>query len=352
MAKEQGISVADATKRLGEQRALGDRGNRLEKSLAGREGDSYLDDNGRLVVNTLDAAGDAVVRHAGALPHRVDDSSARLDNILHLLDRQAARSGVGTVQGWYVDVPTNTVVVTATTGAKDAKALAITKLASRFGASVRIEHRPASQAPRTTETLRGGFQYIIATGQACSIGFNTVDSLNRNVVLTAGHCVKKSGTMSRNGYAIGAHSDGGLPDERLRDVLELVPVVLEPTPSVWKYNNTYVNVVGVWNNPPVGATVCKSGRTTGYSCGKITALNRTVNYPEGMVYGLVQHNNCVEGGDSGGSNISGGAYALGVTSGASMIAGKCQSKYGYTNVSYYQPIGEALQANGLRVLIP
>ena len=42
-------------------------------------------------------------------------------------------------------------------------------------------------------------------------------------------------------------------------------LVALPTPSVWKRNNTYFNVVGVWNNPPVGTTVCKNGRTTGYS---------------------------------------------------------------------------------------
>jgi streptogrisin C len=101
----------------------------------------------------------------------------------------------------------------------------------------------------------------------------------------------------------------------------------------------------------VGATVCKSGLKTGFTCGRITALDVTASYGANIIYGLTQHNACVEPGDSGGSNISGGAYALGVTSGASLVDRKyCLSRYGQRNVSWYQPIGEALSRNGLRLL--
>ena len=65
----------------------------------------------------------------------------------------------------------------------------------------------------------------------------------------------------------------------------------------------------------------------------------------------MRHTACVEGGDSGGANISGyGSYALGVTSGASTSYDQCRSKLGGTNISWYQPIGEALSRNGLRLL--
>ena len=43
-------------------------------------------------------------------------------------------------------VPTNTVVVTVTRGALDADTFALTKLATSFGDSVRVEYRPADQA--------------------------------------------------------------------------------------------------------------------------------------------------------------------------------------------------------------
>lgn len=52
LARQKGISVAEANKRLGQERVLGERGARLEKSLAGRSGGSYLDANGQLVVTS------------------------------------------------------------------------------------------------------------------------------------------------------------------------------------------------------------------------------------------------------------------------------------------------------------
>jgi hypothetical protein len=201
--------------------------------------------------------------------------------------------------------------------------------------------------------LAGGFEYVPPTGGTCSVGFNTIDSSNRNVVLTAGHCITRTGTVSRNGYAIGNVRTANFPADDYGTFWNSYSSYWRPSPSVYNYSNaTYVGVRGLWENPSVGATVCKSGRTTGYTCGRITALNQTVNYPAGAVYGLVRHSACVERGDSGGSNISSGAYALGLTSGASMdSAGRCWAKSGYQNVSYYQPVGEALRANGLRVLI-
>lgn len=64
------------------------------------------------------------------------------------------------MHGWYVDVPTNTLVVTVTAGAKDARTLAIIKQVSSFGSSARIEYVPAEQAPRPAEWIVGGHQYL------------------------------------------------------------------------------------------------------------------------------------------------------------------------------------------------
>lgn len=351
LAARAGISATEAAKRLAAQQALGDLGARTEKSLAGRSGGHYLDASGRLVITTLDAAGDEAARRAGARPHRVDDTSARLAGIMREFDRHAARSGAGAAQGWHVDVLSNSVVLTLTSGAEDPQTLALRKVASAFGASVRVSEQASAQAPRTTAYLVGGFEYVTATGGACSVGFNTQDSVGRNVVLTAGHCVKTSTTMSRNGYRIGGTRTANYPTDDYGTFWNDYSSYWQPSVSVYKYNGTYVNVRGQWNAPPVGATVCKSGRTTGWTCGTITAHNQTVVYGGHTVYGLVRHNACVEPGDSGGSNISAGAYALGVTSGASLTsAGACLSKVGSPNVSWYQPIGEALSANGLRLL--
>ena len=351
MAEQHGISVQQASRQLSREMALGDRGKRLEKALRGRTGGSFLDESGDLVVTTLDDDGDAVVSMGGAQPQRVDDRAARLDNIMRALDR-ASGAGAGSLQGWYVDVADNSVVVTVSEGATDARTKALTKVAGSFGDSVRIETAPAAQQPQTTAYLVGGFEVVLPGGGTCSAGFNTRDAYGRNVVLTAGHCTKTPGMISRQGYWVGNTRTANFPADDYGTFWNSYPSYWTPSVSVYKYNGTYVNVRGQWNAPTVGATVCKSGRTTGYTCGAITALNQTVVYTGGKtVYGLVRHNACVQGGDSGGSNISAGAFALGVTSGASMTtSGLCLSKVGQPNVSWYQPIGEALTANGLTLL--
>jgi Alpha-lytic protease prodomain/Trypsin len=352
-ASQKSISIAESRARLKREQALGTQGTRIEMLLAGRSGGSYLDSQGNLVVTTLDAASAVVAKQSGARAQRVDDSSARLDAIMDRLDRQASKDGAGAVQGWYVDVPTNSVVVTVTERANDSKTVAMTKLAKSFGDSVRIELQSADQAPKPAEYLVGGLEYLLPDrAHVCSIGFNTVDALNRNVVLTAGHCVKASGWLSRNGYLIGSTRTANFPGDDFGTFWNSYPSYWQPSTSVYLYNGTYATVAGQWDNPPVGATVCKSGRTTGFTCGTITALNQTVAYPEGTVSGLVRHTACVEGGDSGGANISAGYYALGVTSGAATVkgTGECLSKVGQANVSWYQPIGEALTANGVRLV--
>ena len=112
LAAGRRISVAEATKRLGRQKSLGDAGARVEIALRGASGGSYLDADGALVVTTLDPAGDAAATAAGARPQRVTRTAAKLNAIVKRLDTAAAATGAGGVQGWYVDVPTNTVVVT------------------------------------------------------------------------------------------------------------------------------------------------------------------------------------------------------------------------------------------------
>src|SRR3546814_10184058 len=73
---------------------------------------------------------------------------------------------------------------------------------------------------------------------------------------------------------------------------------------------------------PIGAAICRSGRTTGWHCGAIQAKNVTVNYSSGeTVLKLTQTTACSEGGDSGGSYISGTGQAQGVLSGGS---GNCK----------------------------
>ena len=89
----------------------------------------------------------------------------------------------------------------------------------------------------------------------------------------------------------------------------------------------------------VGASVCRSGSTSGWHCGTIQRLGTTVRYAEGTVNGLTQTNVCAEPGDSGGPFIA-GAQAPGVTSGGS---GDC-TRGGTT---FFQPVNPILSDFGL-----
>ena len=107
------------------------------------------------------------------------------------------------------------------------------------------------------------------------------------------------------------------------------------------FNGGEVPVAGA-QEAPVGASVCRSGSTTGTRCGVIQAKNVTVNYPEGAVSGLTRTNVCAEPGDSGGPWMSGN-QAQGVTSGGS---GNCT----VGGVTFFQPLAEILERNNLTLL--
>jgi streptogrisin D len=73
----------------------------------------------------------------------------------------------------------------------------------------------------------------------------------------------------------------------------------------------------------------------------VTALNATVNYPQGTVTGLIRTTVCAEPGDSGGSLFASTA-ALGLTSGGS---GNCSSG----GTTFFQPVTEPLSVYGMQV---
>lgn len=82
-------------------------------------------------------------------------------------------------------------------------------------------------------------------------------------------------------------------------------------------------------DPVVGQRAFRSGSTTGVRSGRVTALNATVNYPEGTVTGLIETTLCAEPGDSGGPLFADG-LALGLTSGGN---GDCT----IGGTTYFQP---------------
>ncbi|RCG31444.1 hypothetical protein DQ384_10355 [Sphaerisporangium album] len=280
----------------------------------------------QLRAGVLDARDADLVRAAGALPVTVQRSEKQLVAAKTALDRAAGAAGAD-VYGWYVDPAANSVVVSA---ADTAAAERLVKAGNLDAGAVRIS---IGQAPRPVYDLRGGDQYVINGNTLCSVGF----SVNNGGFVTAGHCGGAgSPTLGYNNVNQGTFAGSSFPGNDYAWVRTNGDWT--PRPWVNNYGGGVVSVAGS-QEAPVGASICRSGRTTGWRCGVVQAKNVTVNYSGQLVYELTQTSACAEGGDSGGAYIS-GDQAQGVTSGA---AGNCSSG----GTTFYQPVNEILGAYGL-----
>lgn len=306
---------------------------------------------GRLVVTVTDEADRAAVRQSGAKPRVVEHSARQLETAHQSLDRFAEEHGAGAVQGWHVDVEHNTVVVTVADQQPDRATAAFLSHARSLGERVTVER--AQGKATVAAYLYGGQQIEMSTGGICSNGFNARTSAGGYAMVTAGHCAEGSPSFRRNGVTIGGTIGYSFPGNDYAAATINDPSYWNPQAAIDMYNG-YARPVAGASQAPVGSSLCKSGRTTGWTCGTIEAYNQTVNYGNGdIVYGLVRHSACVEQGDSGGSNMSGN-YAQGVSSGGQLYqsGGRlvCGEKVGQPNVSYYQPVQEALSGYDLTLM--
>lgn len=247
------------------------------------------------------------------------------------LDR-AAKKAPTSVASWYVDESTGKLVLEATNMAD-----ASTFVASSDAAADGVQVKQVAATPKLFYNLVGG-QAIYNGGGRCSIGFSARKG-TAAYVITAGHCTELGGSWSGyNRVGIGPTSTSNFPTDDFGSIKVDSTTTWVPTSQVQGTSS----VLGS-TEAAVGASVCRSGSTTGYRCGVIQAKNATVNYGGGdIVYGLTKTNACAEPGDSGGSFVS-GRQAQGVTSGGS---GDCT----VGGTTYFQPVNEALSRLGLTLV--
>ncbi|WP_328852454.1 S1 family peptidase [Micromonospora globbae] len=235
---------------------------------------------------------------------------------------------------WGLDPATGrmTLTVDDTVTGRDLAALRDT--AARAGAVLRHE-------PGRLSTLIAGGQAIYGGGGRCSLGAN-VRSGTTWYFVTAGHCASIAGTWYADpagATVLGVRTGSSFPGNDY-GVVRYTGTVAHPS-AVYTYPGL-LTVTGT-ASATIGLAVCRSGSTTGVRCGVITALNQTVNYAEGAVYGLIRTNICAEPGDSGGPlYVAATGRIIGLLSGGS---GNCTSG----GTSFYQPIGEILAAYGLTI---
>ena len=297
----------------------------LDKSLGDRTAGSYVDSTGKLIVNVTDAATAKSVTAAGATPRYVQRSGATM------AAAHAALSGKLTTPGttFAVDPVTNQVVVTADSTVTGTKLAAVEKMVAGLGDAARLVRESG-----TLSTRISGGDAIYTGGARCSLGFNVRSSSGQDYFLTAGHCTNIGSTWTNGSATLGTRAGTSFPGNDY---------------GIVRYTNTSITKSGAVGSqditragtPAVGSTVYRRGSTTGTHSGQVTALNATVNYAEGSVYGMIRTTVCAEPGDSGGSLYS-GTTALGLTSGGS---GNCRSG----GTTFFQPVTEALSVYGVSV---
>jgi streptogrisin D len=308
--------------------------DRLTGTLGTRAAGAFVDASGALTVNVLDAGAAAQVRAAGARPRLVARSLGSLERVKAALDA-AGRAPTGS--SWGVDLPSNRVLVSVPAGGGAATAAFLPRARS-FGAAVRVERTAAVR----THALYGG-QAIYRGGSRCSAGFNTRSGSGRNYVLTAGHCTDLGGAWTAaGGQPIGPVAASSFPGNDFGAIRISNPAALDPRGGVLD-DGVFRDITGA-GRVQVGASACKTGSTTGTTCGSVRAYNVTVNYAEGTVYGLTRTDVCTQPGDSGGPLFA-GSLAQGITSGGTI--GDC-SQAGFQ--SFFQPADEALNTHGLTLL--
>lgn len=322
------LTPAELTTRLANEAAAGPVTDDLEDSLGADFGGAWLaGDTAQLTVAITDPAEAATVRAAGATPVVVAWSQDDLDAARLALDNRAAVAPPA-VTGWYVDVTTNRVVVEATS------AWAAWRFAASTGVARSVRVVVTAEAPRLFYDVQGGDAYFTPQFR-CSVGFAVQGGFT-----TAGHCgTAGQSTSGFNQVAQGSFQASSFPGDDHAWVA--VNGNWVPRPIVNGYGHGNVTVRGS-REAPIGASICRSGSTSGWRCGRVQAKNQTVRYPQGTVYGLTRTNACAEPGDSGGSFIS-GSQAQGMTSGGS---GNCTAG----GTTFFQPVRETLSRFGLTLV--
>jgi hypothetical protein len=262
-------------------------------------------------------------------------SAADLSSAMSSLNT-AADSRPSTVTGWYVDEATKSVVVSVHGSDKG-----VTNWAAGLGAgAVKIEH--VAEAPKPLWNLIGG-QAIYAGGGRCSLGFNARSGTTRYVI-TAGHCTAIGPNWTGVGGTIGTRAGSSFPTNDY-GIIRVTSASAVSTALIDRYSSgSDVSVTGS-ASATTGMAVCRSGSTTGWRCGSVTATNQTVCYSQGCVYQMIRTNVCAEPGDSGGSLVtnSGTRRAVGLTSGGS---GNCSSG----GTTFFQPVNEVLSTYSLSLV--
>ncbi|MFJ9661427.1 trypsin-like serine protease [Streptomyces griseoflavus] len=333
LQRDLGLEPQQASERLVNEAEAGTRAGRLRIALGERFAGAWVsgDTSGQLTVASTGTDDVAAIEAEGAKARVVQRTLAELGAAKKKLDAAATRVDTHDTPVWYVDVTKNRIVLEA---ASQAAGTAFVEAAGLQAEDVGV--RMTSVRPRLLQDITGGDAFYIDDSARCSVGFSVTEGEQPGFV-TAGHCGRAGATTT--GYdrtAQGTFQASTFPGKDMAWVA--TNDQWTPTPDVKAQDGQEVQVTGS-AQALVGASVCRSGSTTGWHCGTVQQHDTSVSYAEGRVDGLTRTTVCAEPGDSGGPFVA-GAQAQGVTSGGS---GDCTAG----GTTFYQPVNPILNDFGL-----
>jgi streptogrisin C len=339
MKRDLGLDAEEAHIRVARELKATEIIEQLRTATGNSFGGAWLVD-GVLNVAVTDETLSSEVAAAGATVLVVDTPLSKLQEAQKALDnididqalgKRSDDAAVG-IAAYYVDVAANKLILEALS---DSTAKAA-ELAKQVGlVESEFEIRTVNALPTTFATVRGGDAYLINSSSRCSVGFSVTTGF-----VSAGHCGTSGRTATTTGGAtLGTFSGSSFPGNDYSYIRGSSGNTFQG--RINNYSGGTIAVAGSTASA-TGASICRSGSTTGVHCGTVRSLGATVSYSQGRVTGLTQTNVCAEPGDSGGSFYS-GSQAQGVTSGGS---GDCSSG----GTTYFQPVNEILSAYGLTLV--
>ncbi|WP_437054320.1 carbohydrate-binding protein [Streptomyces sp. enrichment culture] len=333
LERDLGLTPAQARTRLVNEAEAGTRAGRLRNALGERFAGAWVRGSAaeELTVATTDARDVPAIEAGGAKAAVVTNPLARLRAVKAQLDKASLLTDTRNTPLWYVDVPGNRVVLEATDQASGDGFVKVSGLDPRW-----VTVRVTANRPRLYENITGGDAFYIDAASRCSVGFSVTKGEQQGFV-TAGHCGSPGAvTTGFNQAAQGTFRSSTFPG---RDMAWVgVNGNWTATPDVKAAGGQKVQVTGSVQ-ALVGASVCRSGSTSGWHCGTVEQHGTSVSYPEGTVDGLTRTTVCAEPGDSGGPYVA-GVQAQGVTSGGS---GDCATG----GTTFFQPVNPILDGFGL-----
>jgi hypothetical protein len=233
------------------------------------------------------------------------------------------------------------LIVNVSTAA-DAKVVTLTGATAEVGPAA-TEPIDTGGAEFVDRDLYGGSAYYFQNAQygaRCSVGFNGhIVSSGAEQFATAGHCILPKLALGGYYHRLDQYAASTDEDDYYYDAERVGKPVVSSFKLGSGYDTGLVTVTSsAWNAKPavlswnlsqngapntaqtitdgipavVGAPICKSGATTGWTCGTVTRVDEQISV-QGTVVNSIVANICVLSGDSGGAGLIGGA-AVGTTS--------------------------------------